>query len=117
MTDTADRRRRASDFDDSVQGPQSRWRFSKTISLDSVIVLIVTVLSGVIFLLSMQSKIDQQQRDLAYVQKSLERVEADQKERTVRLERDAAERSQRLEAAIKEQGVIIQQMLVPRLQR
>lgn len=114
--------RRAADFEGS------RWRFSRTISLDSLIVLVVTVVSGLVFLITMNAKIDQQAKEIehikeataaaiANVQKSVERVEIDQKERSTRLERDAAERATRLELAIKEQHNLVQSMLVPRLQR
>ena len=95
----------------------SRWRFSRTISLDSLIVLVVTVLSGIVFILTISAKQEQQARDLSNVQELVKRIEADQKERTARIERDQAERSQRLELAIKEQGLLIQSLMVPRLQR
>lgn len=95
----------------------SRWRFSRTISLDSIVVLTVTMLSGVIFILTMSAKIEQQARDLSNLQKLVERVESDQKERNARLEKDAAERSDRIEKAVKEQGQLVQSLMVPRLQR
>jgi len=117
--------RRAADFENNNN---SRWRFSRTISLDSLIVLVVTVISGLVFLITMNAKIDQQGKEIehikettgtaiANVQKSVERVEADQKERSTRLALDAAERATRLELAIKEQHALVQSMLVPRLQR
>jgi len=76
----------------------------------------------------MNAKIDQQAKEIEHikettataignVQKSVERVEVDQKERTTRLALDAAERATRLELAIKEQHALVQSMLVPRLQR
>lgn len=128
--------RRISDFEDVVA---SRWRFSKTISLDSLIVLVITVVSGIVFLVTMNSKIEQQAKDIDHVkeqtkagienvQKSVERVEMDQKERatrmerenaerSARLERDQAERAVRLELAIKETNQLVQSVIVPRLQR
>jgi len=95
----------------------SRWKFSRTISLDSVIVLVVTVVSGLVFLLSMDSKIDKQDMKTENMQKLVERIEADQKERMTRLELANTERNQRLEQAIKEQGLLIQNVLTPKLQR
>lgn len=104
-----------------------RWRLSRTISLDSVIVLVVSIISGLVFLLTMNAKIEQQAQNLTNVQKLVERIEADQKERSTRLERDNAERAARLErdqaeryarleAIIKEQVAGMHQML-PSLRR
>lgn len=117
--------RRESDF---VEIGYSRWRFSKTISLDSIIVLFATVVSGIIFVVTMNAKIDQQGREIEHVkeatkagietvQKSVERVESTQEKRADRIEKDQAERAVRLELAIKETNQLVQSVIVPRLQR
>lgn len=117
--------RRASDIEEQVN---SRWRFSRTISLDSVIVLVVTMISGVIFVFTMKSDINQQARELEHVkeqtkagiesvQKSVERVASDSEKTAARIEKDQAERGVRLELAIKETNALVQSAIVPRLQR
>jgi len=114
MGESAEHNRRASDVEEARL---SRWRFSRTISLDSLIVLVVTIVSGLVFLFTIRADVNQQGRDITYVQKSLERVELTAEARASRLERDQAERSIRLELAIKEQNKMIQDLLIPRLQR
>lgn len=84
----------------------TRWRFSRTISLDSVIVLVVTLVSGLVFVLTLSAKVESQARDIAAVQKLVERVEADQKERTARIESN-----------IKEQTNLVQQLMYERYKR
>lgn len=108
--------------------PESRWRLSRTISLDSVIVLVVSIISGLVFLLTMNAKIEQQAQSMAGLKDLVERMDADHKERVTRLERDSAERaarmerdsaerSARLEAAIKEQAALMQAQMLPNLRR
>ena len=111
-----------------ADGRRSRLSFIPAISFDSIIIILSTVVSISAFVFTMNNKIEQQGKEIehikettttaiANVQKSVERVEADQKERSTRLALDAAERATRLELAIKEQHALVQSMLVPRLQR
>jgi hypothetical protein len=95
----------------------SRWRFSRTISLDSVIVLIVTVVSGLVFVLTLSAKVDQQGMEVKSVTKLVERIEADQKERINRIERDQQQRADRLEAQIKEQTTLVQRLILEPIRR
>lgn len=95
----------------------SRWRFSRTISLDSLIVLIVTIVSGLVFVLTLSAKVDQQAAEVKSVQKLVERIETDQKERSNRIERDQQERSQRLEQQIKEQTALVQRLILEPIKR
>jgi hypothetical protein len=112
----------------STDVAKSRWSFVPSISIDSIIIILSTVVSISAFVFTMNNKIEQQAREIehvkettataiANVQKSVDRQEVDQKERTTRLALDAAERATRLELAIKEQHALVQSMLVPRLQR
>lgn len=121
------RQRRREDIAAAEETPSGRWRLSRTISLDSVIVFIVSIVSGLVFVLTMNAKIEQQQVNLTNVQKLVERIETDQKERmsrlerdnaerAARLERDNAERATRLEAAIEKQRQLFQDLL-PSLRR
>jgi hypothetical protein len=95
----------------------TKWRFSRTISLDSLIVILISMLSGLLFVVTLSAKVDEQGKEIQNVQKLLERVESDQKERSNRIEHDQAERSNRLEAAIKEQSTLVQNLMMERLKR
>jgi len=133
-TVVADYRRRS---DDAPH--HGRWAFKRTVSADSLVAIVAAILSGIfsatVVIVSMRADIQRQDEnlktfkeqtksDIGNVQKSVEIVDRDQRDRskeladrTKELARDQAERAGRLEAAINDQSKLVQSLLIPRLQR
>lgn len=78
----------------------STWRLQRTISLDSVFVLLTALVSGVYFVSSVTHRQETTEIKLETVNKALEELRA-----------DFRTRDQRVEGALKDQNQLIQQLV------
>jgi hypothetical protein len=77
------------------------WQFQRTISLDSMIVLIAAILSGIIYFTTLDKRQEVTAAQVEEIAKNLNRVEEDMKDRT-----------RRIEDTMREQNRLLQEILI-----
>jgi cob(I)alamin adenosyltransferase len=100
--------------------PERAWsplHFQRTFSWDAVIILIATIATAVGSSITFINRVNEQQVEIQGIQKSLDTAQADLQARIVQTDQIEKERADRLEAAIRDQNQLLQQLIIPRLQR
>jgi hypothetical protein len=77
------------------------WKFQRTISLDSMIVLIAAILSGVVYFTTLDKRQEVTSAQVSEVAKNITRVEEDMKDRI-----------RRIEDTMREQNRLLQEILI-----